>query len=207
MRIHLIDDHPVFSNGFAGLTQSAFPDASLSFGSHVDLEGLKQDDITQSIDLLILDLMLPGFDPLRDFSALRRMLPRTAILVVSMTDQKDLVQHVMSQGANGFVHKSTDPRSITQALIKVMDGDILTIFPETLTSRIVQECAVALTGRQREVLSLLAQGMSNKEIGRSLGISHHTVRLHVSTILHEIGVSSRSAAADRARDILSTEHT
>ena len=204
MRIHLIDDHPVFREGIASLVEQAFEAAHVSQAGILD-----QNEVLAigGLDLLILDLLVPGFEPQRDFMALRKALPATAIVVVSMTEDRAVISEVMLKGANGFVHKSARPSQIVAALKATMEGEVVKIFPGSMTEhRDASDLrAPRLTRRQQEVLALLAEGMSNKEIARALDISHHTVRLHVSAILALIGASTRSGAAARARDLLSAQ--
>lgn len=151
-------------------------------------------------DLVLLDLIFPGFDAPRDFPGLRRALPLTPIVVVSMVSDTSLIDDVMSAGANGFVSKSARPDDISAAFLAVMDGEsvILRASHEASPHPMSEDPLGALTGRQIEVLRYICKGMSNKEIARELDISPFTVRIHVSALLKSLGMSTRSAAASFA---------
>lgn len=193
MRISIIDDHPVFRGGLQAILTAEFPDAS--FLQSGRLAGF---DLTLEPDLLLLDLFLPDFDPLSEFPAIRQRLSQTAIVLLSMTEDNTLANALVKKGANGFIHKSRSSAQIIQALRAVLTGEVV-----WLPARARREgTSDVLTARQMDVLALIAEGLTNKEIARDLDISHHTVRFHVSSVLAQLGVKSRSAAAAAARDFL-----
>ena len=114
-----------------------------------------------------------------------------------MVNDDEIIDEIMSSGANGFLSKSTNPKDIMRAFQSVLDGetvvlrspsDLVMMSPDT-------EILQALTPRQMDVLSGLSRGLTNKEVARELEISPFTVRIHVSALLRIIGVPSRSAAA------------
>ena len=180
----------------AAMLKSVFPDAIISeAGDYPELQTLLAD--MPEPDLLVLDLMFPGFDVQKDFTKLRRHLPVSPLIVVSMVNDDEIIDEIMSSGANGFLSKSTNPKDIMRAFQSVLDGetvvlrspsDLVMMSPDT-------EILQALTPRQMEVLSGLSRGLTNKEVARELEISPFTVRIHVSALLRIIGVPSRSAAA------------
>ncbi|MAK61635.1 MAG: hypothetical protein CMK09_11695 [Ponticaulis sp.] len=197
MNIILVDDHPVFRNGMAAMLSGAFPEASIfEAGDYPELQSLLGE--TAEPGLLVLDLMFPGFDVQKDFPRLRQRLPLCPLVVVSMVGDADVIDEIMSAGANAFLSKSANPPDIISALGAVMQGETMVLrsssdmpLSDTPDHQILQ----ALTPRQMDVLSGLSRGLSNKEIARELDISPFTVRIHVSALLRAIGVASRSAAA------------
>lgn len=150
-------------------------------------------------DLILLDLLFPGFEATRDFAGLRRSLPVTPIVAVSMVHDNGMIDAVMEAGANGFVSKTARPDDMATALKAVMDGETVILRASGGVPLVSQEDGLgSLTGRQLDVLRFMAKGLSNKQIARELGISPYTVRVHVSAVLRTLSLPSRAAAASFA---------
>ena len=199
MKILLVDDHPVFRNGMMTMLGNLFENAEIVEAGDASILN-REVSADPTPDLVLLDLIFPGFDAPRDFPGLRRALPLTPIVVVSMVSENALIDDVMSAGANGFVSKSARPDDISAAFLAIMDGEsvILRASHEASPVPVGEDALSLLTGRQIEVLRYISQGMSNKEIARELDISPFTVRIHVSALLKSLGVATRSAAASYA---------
>lgn len=198
MKILLVDDHPVFRSGMVALMRTLFTDAEIVETG--DISGLKKHiDANIAPDLILLDLLFPGFDAIKDFVSLRAALPVTPIVAVSMTHDDQLIDHVMQAGANGFVSKTTRPSQMSEAFRSVMDGEIIVRRASVASAPAASDDPLAmLTARQIDVLRFVGQGLSNKEIARKLEISPFTVRTHVSAVLRSLELPSRSAAASFA---------
>ncbi|MGY2374512.1 LuxR C-terminal-related transcriptional regulator [Pseudomonas sp. SDO524_S393] len=190
-RIIIADDHPMFREGMLRTVQRLLPEAVVQEAGDLDkVHALIRE--ADEVDTLILDLRFPGLTCLSQLAELRQQLRRTTLIVVSMVDDPALIDQVMALGADGFIGKNIAPDEIGQALLAIRDGEVLVKFEP---SGLLPLDTHTLTARQQDVLRLIAQGKTNKEIAKALDISPFTVRIHVSSLLRTLDVPSRAAAA------------
>ncbi|NCE91568.1 response regulator transcription factor [Pseudomonas sp. L13] len=190
-RIIIADDHPMFREGMMRTVQRLLPGAVVQeAGDLATVNALLCE--AGEVDTLILDLRFPGLTCISQLAELRQQLKRTTLVLVSMVDDPALIEQVMALGADGFIGKNIAPDEIGQALLAIREGEVLVKFAP---SGLLPLDTHTLTPRQQEVLRLIAQGKTNKEIAKALNISPFTVRIHVSSLLRSLNVPSRAAAA------------
>ena len=190
-RLLLVDDHALFRTGLRLIVQDhPSVGAIAEAGSIADACALQQADI----DLVLLDIQLPGMSGLDGLRLVRQACPQARIVLVSASVAPDAVYEARARGADGFLPKSANAEDILEAITCALSGQ--PCFPinsgNSATTR--GPDAPSLTARQLDVLSLLCTGKPTKVIARDLGLSENTVRVHVAAIFAQLGVNSRSAA-------------
>jgi len=210
-RVLIVDDHPVFRDGLAGLL-ATLPEVEIVGMAGTAEEALAAVSLATP-DVVLMDINLPGASGVEATRQATQVAPATAVLVISMVDDDDSVFAAMAAGARGYVLKGASAAEITAALRTVAAGGA--VFGAGVASRLLARTPAQpsvparpddLTTREREVLDLLADGASNRQIARSLGLSLKTVQNHVSRILDKLQAADRTQAALRARGIPPPPH-
>lgn len=201
MRILLIEDHPLFRHGLAGILDRLDPDHQLVERSSAR-DALHYVRDQPDLDLILLDIQLGDENGLDHISALRNAKPSTPIVVITASEDQSLVDRAISAGAQGYIVKSTSAEMVVLGLKRVLEGEILvpefTATPRRMHMVDPSEASQPmdhLTPRQFEVLGLIAKGLSNKRIATELRIAETTVRVHVTEILKTLGASNRTEAS------------
>jgi DNA-binding NarL/FixJ family response regulator len=201
-RIIIADDHPIFRDGMRRLIEGAMADIEVIEAGTM-AEVLVAVEIQRPPDLFILDLLFPGMQPVETIPRLRQQCPKSSIAIVSMMDDEATIDRTIEYGADAYIVKSIPAADMLNALIAVRAGQFVIARPNIagMTDPLpVAADIMDLTQRQREILSLIKAGQSNKEIGRALALSHFTVRNHVSLLLRILRVHSRSELASKAAE-------
>jgi DNA-binding NarL/FixJ family response regulator len=151
------------------------------------------------VDLILLDLSMPGVRGFSGLMYLRAQYPSLPVVVVSANDDPTVIRRCMEFGASGFIPKTLGIDSLRQAVIRVLQGEVWTPPDVDLTRQSDAETAAmiarlaTLTPQQVRVLMMLSGGLLNKQIAYELGVSEATVKAHVSAILQKLGVESHPA--------------
>lgn len=153
----------------------------------------------QKLDVILLDIKLPGLNGVDGIALLKRKWPQVPILVLSSQDEPETVRLALARGATGFISKAETADNIITLLHRILRGEVSAPLAQAGCGGDIPGVLLHLTPRQCEVLDLMCQGMSNKLIARQLNLSENTVRGHVQAILGFLQVSSRSEAAFAAR--------
>jgi DNA-binding NarL/FixJ family response regulator len=203
-KVLIADDHPLFRDALRDVVSRLFELRGwnlecLEAATRPEVITIVQDQ--DDIDLILLDIFMPGGSGLCDLVALRETAPAVPVMIVSMLDDPAIIRRAIVCGAAGYIPKSSSRELMAAALQTVLAGGIY--LPRELiadmrlhTASLREPTAEtgALTPRQITVLSLLANGKSNKAIARELGISEATVKFHVTAVIRKLGVSTRAEA-------------
>lgn len=199
------DSHPLYRAGLTATLQSRLAVTDICEASDYCgvLNGLSR---TSSIGLLAVDLGLPGMHELEGLRNLRVHTPAMKVIVIGWPEDRRSILDALAAGAHGYLPKQVSAAEIAAGFRAVIDGQIYVppgvadlrpgarhASPDSSDHRSL------LTQRQREVLSLLTTGKSNKEIARALAITESTVKVHVTAAFRMLGVHSRMAAAEALR--------
>lgn len=197
MRVLLLDDHALFREGLRTLLGQTLPDAEIVEATTLG-QARNQLATDRGFDLMLVDLDLPDARQIEAPQALLEAAPEIPLIVISMTERHDLVAHALRLGARGFISKADSSRQMMATIGAVLNGG--TLIPERFLGEAPPaQTPAGLSTRQTEVLGLLAEGLSNKEIANRLGIAEVTVKVHVHHVLKALGTSSRAKAAALAR--------
>jgi len=205
------DDHEIYRDGLVALIQDSMEFEHASGAGSLE-EVLEHLGGGTTVGLVILDLNMPGMEGPSSLAAIKQIDPELKIVVLSASDSRDDVLAALASGAHGYVWKGSNNDEIVAALNAVMLGTIhvpnFMAEPVRATSTAADSDAPAseidvsrFTPRQSDVLLLLAQGLSNKEIARELDLSESTIKIHVTAILRELGARNRTQAVVMAQGL------
>jgi DNA-binding NarL/FixJ family response regulator len=204
LKVLIADDHPLFRQALQLAVGDVAPDDHETFEASTMDDVLRAADATPDLDLLLLDLTMPGMDGLSGLIELRRRHPHLPVVIVSATEDAKVIRETLSCGAMGYIPKSLDRDGISSALRQVLEGDIWV--PQTVQLEdepggpSVSERMASLTPQQLKVLRLMVSGKPNKIIAYELDIAETTVKAHITVILRKLAVHSRTQAVLASRD-------
>jgi len=199
IKLLFVDDHEIVR---LGLRQ-------MLLGSEIEMsdEASSSDEgyskfVASKFDLVLMEVRIPGGDGLQLLGKIKTHTPGQNVLVFSAYDNPTYIARAVALGANGFLLKTDSQDKILDAIRRSAAGEniwsreeLRRVTGSLATMRMGGDSEIPLTQREGEVLKQLANGLTNKEIAQSLGISYETVKEHVQHILRKIGVSDRTQAA------------
>ena len=208
IRVLLVDDHALVRAGLAALLDAA-EDITVVAEAADGAQAVEL-ALTTTPDVVLMDLSMPGTDGVGATRALLAELPRTQVLVLTSFSDRDRVRDALAAGAIGYLLKDSTPEEVI-AGVRTAARHGSPLDPRVARALLSDRAAgldpggPALSPRELQVLRLVAKGLANKQIGRALGITERTVKVHLGNVFRRIGVSDRTSAALWARENLGPE--
>jgi DNA-binding NarL/FixJ family response regulator len=199
IRVLVVDDHPIVRQGLRSFLSSRTGIEVVGEAGDAE-EGLAEASRLLP-DVVLMDLVMPGGGAVEAIAAIRGLSPAPRLVVLTSFSSDDQVLPAVRAGASGYVMKDAPPAEVEAAVRAVHRGGVV-LAPQA-ASTVMGEVARGhaapgadeLTRRERDVLGLLARGLSNRELAEALFVSEKTVKTHVSSILSKLGLADRTQAA------------
>ena len=202
MKVLLADDHALFREGVRMVLETMVEEPLTVVEACDFPQVLAQVHATPDFDVALVDLAMPGMDGVSAIGAIRRAAPDLYLVVVSASEDPQMVRRALDAGAHGYISKSAGSTQMMKGIRSVLSGESFVAPPAAAAAAAAQpgdfnaeRLRTLLTPRQRDVLAMLRQGKSNKEVARDLNLAEITVKLHVTAILRSLGCENRTQAA------------
>lgn len=202
IKVLVVDDHPIFRQGLISLLQQ-YPEFE-AVGQATNGEEAVAVATQVKPDVIVMDVCMPGGDGIAATTALQQALPDVKVIIVTVSDKDEDLFAAIKAGARGYLLKSVSLRELIDSIRLVAQGEaiisptvagkLLDEFKQTDKEKLDKELNGGLSLREQEVLQLVAQGASNKEIAEQLFISETTVKAHLRTILQKLHARNRAEA-------------
>jgi two-component system, NarL family, nitrate/nitrite response regulator NarL len=208
MKLLIVDDHPVLRDGLAALLMQIGPDTTVLQARDAN-EGIALVDNHPDLDVVILDLAMPGMEGLQALSEFGRKRPDLPVIVLSSSEDPRDVRRALASGALGYVPKSASQHVLLSAIRLVLNGDLYVpplILDEKINATVPRTTGTEgasnrlLTARQIEILTLSSEGKPDKTIAATLALSEKTVKTHITAIFKALNVVNRTQAAAAGRE-------
>ena len=205
MRILIVDDHALVRRGLYYVVKEGFPDADVmeAESSAAALESMRT---SAKVDLALVDVRMPDLDGLELLKALKVDWPDMPVIMLSTYENAPYVKRALADGAAGYLLKDATPEDLSQAINVAMSGSGNVLSPRVIQNLFEDQessggssngrrSEYSLTQREHDILALLAEGRSNREIAGRLYLSEKTVKAHLAAIFRKLGVTNRTQAA------------
>lgn len=208
MKIMVVDDHALVRRGMSYVVKEGFPDADVveAESSAAALDELRGG---AEVDLALVDVRMPDLDGLELLRAIKAEWSQVPVIMLSTYENAPYVKRALSDGASGYLLKDATPEDLAQAIRVALSGSGNVLSPRVIQNLFEEEAngsgmgsnhhgrrsEFALTHRENDILELLAEGKSNREIAQSLFLSEKTVKAHLAAIFRKMSVTNRTQAA------------
>jgi DNA-binding NarL/FixJ family response regulator len=210
LKLLIVDDHPVFRQGLRDVFET---DSQIQVVGEA-ADGADALALTQELqpDVVMMDINLPSSSGIQVTRTITSQMPGTKVIMITGFDEPEYIFHSLRAGASAFCSKDMPPESLIRTVLSVYDGNLV-LNDQVMTEEEVQKwiqrrmdrfgkrppddalgSSLSLSPREMEILELLCEGASNKDVAQRLGISYQTVKNHVTSILHKLSVSDRTQA-------------
>jgi DNA-binding NarL/FixJ family response regulator len=207
MRILIVDDHALVRRGMNYVVKECFPEADVleADGAVQALEAMRGNEV----DLALVDVRMPDLDGLELLRSMKGEWPDVPVIMLSTYENAPYVKRALADGASGYLLKDATPDDLGQAINVALSGSGNVLSPRVIQNLFedaegsgsssgagsTRRPEFSLTQRENDILALLAEGRSNREIAGSLFLSEKTVKAHLAAIFRKLGVTNRTQAA------------
>jgi DNA-binding NarL/FixJ family response regulator len=202
MKILIVDDHALVRRGMSYVVKEGFPDADVSeAGSAAAALVILR---AEKVDLALVDVRMPDLDGLDLLRSVKAEWPDIPVIMLSTYENAPYVKRALSDGASGYLLKDATPEDLSQAINVALSGSGNVLSPRVIqnlfddaesNSHNGRRSEFSLTQRENDILGLLSEGRSNRDIAGSLFLSEKTVKAHLAAIFRKLGVTNRTQAA------------
>jgi DNA-binding NarL/FixJ family response regulator len=205
MKVLIVDDHALVRRGMSYVVRECFPDADVEEAASANEAIALMDN--EGVDIALVDVRMPDFDGLELLRTLKERWPQVPVIMLSTYDQALYVKRALADGAAGYMLKDATPDDLGQAIRVALSGSGNVLSPRVIQNLFEENDSVetdgapgrhpefSLTHRERDILGLLAEGRSNRDIAQHLYLSEKTVKAHLAAIFRKLGVANRTQAA------------
>lgn len=192
----IIDDHPMVLTGLSAILET-ISDLELK-GKFLSAESALEYLSGQKVDLLISDIHLPGINGIELCKQVLLKYPLMKVVIMSTFEDRSYIRDMIENGAHGYMSKSISADELKNILYRVIDGEMCFQIPGTGPTQASQQQDIILTRREKEILSCIAQGFTNKELADRLFVSQHTIDSHRKNLLMKFKVQNTAALIAQA---------